>query len=424
VDRALEDRASALELLLGGERFGELLLPSLNRWLIPMAIMAGTALAIIHDAGALSTARELGIAAILVGTFPVLFLAHVFDRSEPGRRFSRVGLVFGTGAVVAVWLASPAFEIAVAVLPTANASAALFLRRRDALRLALITVGGYALMVAWSDGYPLPAARVLIVAAFALSSMGLFSWSVELVERLATEERRLAAELAAAHARLEVQVAEQVAEIGGLSRLQRFLSPQVARAVLSADDEALLAPHRRRIAVWFVDLRGFTAFNAGAEPEDVVEVLDEYFALVGRLVHELDATVGNFTGDGVMGYFNDPFPHDDPAGAAVELGTRFQDGMRTLIDRWAAHGHRLGAGVGITYGYATLGTVGFEGRADYTALGSVVNLAARLCGEAADGEILLDARAHDAVAGRVGATPVTVVLKGFAEPVTAYRLGA
>jgi adenylate cyclase len=219
-----------------------------------------------------------------------------------------------------------------------------------------------------------------------------------------------------------VRVAEQVDEIDRLGKLRRFLSPQVADTVLSSGGDAMLATHRRQIAVIFLDLRGFTSFSAVAEPEDVVEVLTEFYAAVGEVVKRLDATVGGFAGDGMMAYFNDPVPCDDPAGRALDMALSLRHPLGLLKDRWRGRGFDIGFGAGIAYGYATLGTIGFEERTDYTPIGSVVNLASRLCDEAGDGEVLLDNRAHTAVHGRIDAAPVELNLKGFGAPVHAHRV--
>jgi len=193
----------------------------------------------------------------------------------------------------------------------------------------------------------------------------------------------------------------------------------VAATVLGGDDAALLEPHRRQIAVVFVDLRGFTAFTSGAEPEDVVDVLGDFYAAFGEEVERLDATFGSYAGDGVMAYFGDPVPCVDPASDAVALALAVRTRLDGLRARWAARGHRLGHGIGVAYGYATLGIVGHR-RREYTPLGSVVNLAARLCAEAADGEILVDQRTRSSVSRP--ASQREVRLKGFPEPVATYVL--
>jgi class 3 adenylate cyclase len=212
------------------------------------------------------------------------------------------------------------------------------------------------------------------------------------------------------------------AEIAALNRLRRFLSPQVAEAVLTAGDEAVLQPHRRKIAVFFCDLRGFTNFASGAEPEEIVEALDAYYEVVGGVIRGHDATVGTFAGDGIMAYLNDPLPCDDPPWTAIQMASELRGPMEEFQSEWARKGFQLGYGTGIAYGYATLGTIGFEGRNDYTAVGSVVNLAARLCGEAAPGEVLIDSKAADALDRRVAVAAREVTLKGFPSPITAFQV--
>lgn len=205
--------------------------------------------------------------------------------------------------------------------------------------------------------------------------------------------------------------------------LARFLAPQVAEVVLSTGS-GLLEPHRRLIAVLFCDLRGFTRFASSAEPEDTVEVLQSYFEAAGAHIQETGATVGGFAGDGIMAYFNDPVPHEDAAGAAVDLAERLRGSLDRLVDRWHHLGFELSYGIGVAYGYATLGVFGFQGRDDYAALGTVVNLAARLSDHAAPREILLDARTHDRLGMAEDLPYRELVLKGFADPVTAFSLSA
>lgn len=209
-----------------------------------------------------------------------------------------------------------------------------------------------------------------------------------------------------------------------LSRLRRFLSPQVADAILSSESEAVLEPHRRQIAVFFCDLRGYTKFSGSSEPEEVVEMLGDYYEVVGGLLRNSEATIGSFNGDGIMAYFNDPVPCDDPAGKAVALAVQLRDPMARFEARWERRGFELSYGVGIAFGYATLGVVGFEGRHDYTPLGSVVNLAARLSDEAGPGEVLVDHRTYDAICDRVDAREVVLDLKGFANEIRAYRVAS
>lgn len=209
-----------------------------------------------------------------------------------------------------------------------------------------------------------------------------------------------------------------------INHLRRFLPPAVAEALLSSGDDAILAPHRRKIAVMFFDLRGFTRFSTGAEPEEVVEILDAYYATVGAALRDAGATIGTFAGDGIMAYFNDPIPIDDPAGTAVDVARALRAPLDALVEQWGHKGFDLGYGVGIAFGYATLGVIGLEGRYDYTALGSVTNLASRLCGEASHRDILVDHKTADATRDRVELLPCELTLKGFSAPVVAFRVDA
>jgi adenylate cyclase len=254
-------------------------------------------------------------------------------------------------------------------------------------------------------------------------------WLVAIVEELAIQERHGRLQLDAAHqslaslnSSLEEQVVRQVEEIDSLNRLRRFLSPQVAEAVLRDGSGGFLQPHRERIAVVFCDLRGFTGFASEVAPEEVIEVLHVWFTTVGELFRRYDATVGTVAGDGVMAYFGDPVPHDDPAGAAVAMAVELREPMERQRASWDRRGFSLGYGVGIAYGYATMGTIGFDGRHEYTPLGPVVNLASRLCGAAADGEILIDDRAHVAVSDRVVAAERLVDLRGYRTAIAAHNV--
>ena len=232
-----------------------------------------------------------------------------------------------------------------------------------------------------------------------------------------------AAELATMNRELETRVDEQVTEIERLGRLRRFLSPQVADLVIERGEDSLLDSHRRQIATLFCDLRGFSAFSETGEPEDVMNVLQIYHETMGRLIHEHEGTIDHRAGDGIMVIFNDPLACDDPALRAVNLAVTMRERVRGLAAEWRKLGHELGFGVGVSFGYATLGMVGFEGRFDYTANGSAVNLAARLCDEAEDGQILLSERAYAALDGRVEAEPVgTFDLKGFHRSTAAYNV--
>jgi class 3 adenylate cyclase len=230
-------------------------------------------------------------------------------------------------------------------------------------------------------------------------------------------------EVQALNAGLETRVAEQVGELERLGRLKRFLSPQVADAVVTAGDDKLLASHRALIATLFCDIRGFTAFCETAEPEETIEVLQTYHEQMGKLIAAHGAGVDHRMGDGIMVLFNDPLPCDDPAGDALRLALAMRARMAELCTGWKRLGHRLGFGVGISLGYATVGMVGSEGRYEYTASGTAVNLAARLCDQAADGEILLSARAGIAVQDDFEVeSGGELTLKGIHTPTEVFRV--
>jgi adenylate cyclase len=213
------------------------------------------------------------------------------------------------------------------------------------------------------------------------------------------------------------------AELERVGRLKRFLSPQVAELIVSSGDEAVLASHRREITVVFCDLRGFTAFGEGVEPEEVMGFLHAYHDTLGPLVFRYEGTVEHFAGDGVMVFFNDPLLEPDHAARAVRLAVAMRQHVAELIESWRQRGHALGFGVGIAMGFATLGKIGFEGRFDYAAIGSVCNLAARLCAEARDGQILVSQPVVVAVEDVVEVEELpALALKGFARPVPAYNV--
>ena len=240
-------------------------------------------------------------------------------------------------------------------------------------------------------------------------------------ELLATVSRQ-AEELRAWNQELERRVAEKVREVERLSRMERFLPPQLAQIIANGGDE-LLRSHRSEITVLFCDLRGFTSFSESAEPEDVMGVLREMHDAVGPLVFELGGTLAQFTGDGMMVFFNDPIPCDDPAWRAVQLGLGMRDRVAALSTGWRRRGHQLELGVGIAIGHATCGQYGFEGRFEYSAIGTVTNLAARLCGEAKGGQVLVSQRVSLIIESLAEVEPVgDLALKGFARPVGAYNV--
>jgi class 3 adenylate cyclase len=257
-----------------------------------------------------------------------------------------------------------------------------------------------------------------------------FDW-VELLARL-----RSLARLGAYHDQVEgeaerfadwtrtlvARVTDQFEERTRLERLRRFLSPQLAD-VVSSGSERLLESHRREITAVFCDLRGFTAFSEVAEPEEVMAVLRDYHAALGALVFAFEATLERFAGDAILAFFNDPVPCDDGTARAVRMAVEMRERVDALAVQWRRRGHDLGFGVGIALGYATMGKIGFEGRWDYGAVGSVVNLAARLCGEALPGQILVSERAHAVVEELVEAERVGELrLKGFRKPLAAYNV--
>jgi adenylate cyclase len=227
-----------------------------------------------------------------------------------------------------------------------------------------------------------------------------------------------ATELAVWNRTLEERVAAQVGEIERTARLKWFLAPQIAEAILCSNSDACLESHRRDIVVLFCDMRGFTAFSETAEPEDVMAVLREYHGALGPLIHRYEGTLDRFTGDGMLVIFNDPFPCPDPAARAVRLAVEMRKAAASLARSWIVRGHEVGFGVGIAQGYATLGRIGFEGRFDYTAIGTVTNVAARLCAEAKDGQILVTQRVAAAIDAIAELEPLgDLALKGLSRPV-------
>jgi len=244
------------------------------------------------------------------------------------------------------------------------------------------------------------------------------------IKELHDTVQQQAQELSSWNQQLEERVAAQLAEIDRIGRLQRFLAPQVARLIASENTgEEMLASHRREVTVVFCDLRGFTAFTERSEPEEVMAVLRDYHESLGKLIFRYEGTLDRFAGDGIMIVFNDPIPCADHTERAVQLALDMRDQVGKLSAQWQRKGHRLGFGVGIASGYATLGQIGFEQRREYTAIGSVINLASRLCDEARPGQIVVAQRAFSAVEHCVEAALIgDLALKGFAAPVAAYEI--
>ena len=243
------------------------------------------------------------------------------------------------------------------------------------------------------------------------------------VKSLQDEVRLQAAQLAEWNERLELRVREQLSQLERLGRLKSFFSPQLAEAIVAGGGEELLKTHRREITVVFIDLRGFTAFTDRAEPEEVMELLHDYHGSMGRIVLAYGGTLERFAGDSVMVFFNDPVPMERPAEAAVSMALAMQQAFPPLGEEWKKRGFELALGCGVAQGYATLGAIGFEGRWDYAAIGNVTNLAARLCAEAAGGQVLVDRKTMAKVEELVEAAPMEpLTLKGFAQPVTAFAV--
>ena len=247
--------------------------------------------------------------------------------------------------------------------------------------------------------------------------------SLARIKRYQDTIERQAAELADWNVELEARVQAQVDELQRVNRLRRFLSPQLVDLVIDSGDEGFLGSHRREIVVVFCDLRGFTTFAEASEPEEVMGVLAEYHTALGELIYRFEGTLERFTGDGLMVFFNDPVPCDDPAERAVTMAVAMRDRVAELAAGWSRQGHDLGFGIGIAQGYATLGRIGFDGRFDYAAIGSVTNLAARLCSVAGPGQILVAQRVFTAAEGIASGESVGELdLRGFSRPIRAFAV--
>ena len=241
--------------------------------------------------------------------------------------------------------------------------------------------------------------------------------------RLLGELRQRTEEVAELNRGLETRVAEQVEELGRVGRLKRFLAPQLAELIVSQGDEKILESHRREIVVVFCDLRGYTAFTETAEPEEVLDFLRDYHGALGPLVAQFEGTLDQFSGDGIMVFFNDPVPCPDPAVRAVNMAVAMRETAGMLIAAWRRRGRALGFGAGIAQGYATLGQIGFADRSGYTAIGTVCNLAARLCAEAKDGQILIAQRVAVAIEETTSLEELgELTLKGLSQPVVAFNV--
>ena len=240
---------------------------------------------------------------------------------------------------------------------------------------------------------------------------------------IAIENTRLLNELNNLNQQLEQRVTDQVSEIERMSRLRRFLPPQVADLIVTSGTEKQLESHRREITALFCDLRGFTGFSEISDPEDVMSLLRDYHAAIGEIIIKYNGTLEHYAGDGVMVIFNDPIPVLNPALQAVRMSLDMRTAIGELIEKWHRLGHEIGFGIGIAHGFATLGTIGFEGRFDYAAIGTVSNVASRLCDEAKPGQILISPRVMMAVEDAVTVEPVgDFALKGISRPMAAYNV--
>jgi class 3 adenylate cyclase len=398
---------------------------ALARFAVLMAggfVVVGSALLILiwatgREVPGLDIGRSMVVGSVAVGMVPPVWV--VFRRAPLGA-FHLLPL-FATAVLVEVGLSvGPQFETAV-VLGMAIIAVVVTVSMR--LRVALLHLAhvgiGYAIVLG-QEGVRVPLARwvgtmggSLIIAAVVEHLVGR-TRALAMAERASSEAAQAArSELAELNHTLEARVHEQVADLERLGELQRFLPAPVVDAVLSGAPE-LLEHHRGEIAVLVCDLHGFAALASGAQPEEVHELLDAYFAVLGRHAQRHGATVGAFSGGGLMAFFNDPLPVPDPACRAVQLALDLQAPVSQLLSGWRRVGHDIGFGVGIALGYANIGMIGFEGRRDYTALGPVVNLAAGICAEAPAGGILLDKRAGLAVEGLIPVgEPHEVSLRGF-----------
>ena len=241
--------------------------------------------------------------------------------------------------------------------------------------------------------------------------------------RLLNELREKTDELATLNQQLEHRVADQVGEIERMGRLRRFLPPQVADLIVASGTEKQLESHRREITALFCDLRGFTGFSESSEPEDVMALLRDYHAAIGQIIIKYTGTLERYAGDGVMVVFNDPVPVENPALQAVLMALEMRSAIGALTESWRRWGHDIGFGIGVAHGFATLGTIGFEGRFDYAAIGTVSNVASRLCDEAKPGQILISPRVLTKVENGVTVESAgEFVLKGIRRPLAAYNV--
>lgn len=357
--------------------------------------------------------NKAGLFGVLVSLVLAASFQFVLRASTPARMEflhpAALPTTFAAGIVMVGFAAVFAGEVtgAVAVFAVEVPLLAFFaLRAKWAAVVTLLSLVVYGVALSFIDEARAPVQQFISVVASG-GAAGLLIGG--LASRL--DSTRLA--LAELNRTLELRVTDQVDQLERTGRLRRFLSPQVADVVTSVGAAATLAPHRCEVAVFFVDLRGFTHFTNRVDAERVMQVLGEYYSVVGAILDRHGATIGGFDGDGVMAYFGDPVPVTGPARLALTTAAEVADALDGWLDGWSAPDARLGFGIGIAFGVATLGVVGFEGRSDYTPVGAVVNLAARLCSDAQSGEIVIDDQSRLAAGVDNATRRADVDLKGF-----------
>lgn len=366
------------------------------------------------------------LTAIALGVGMVLLVAvgTVQQLRRWGPVLTHLLLIVSAAVVtVGVWSAGPGLALVAVAYIEAPLFAFYVLRARWAVAHAAFVLACWGGVVGLQDGWASPFQAWLFAAANIIGTGVVVGQIAARNKELAAAEHEARLGLAELNRTLESRVETQVAEIERLGGLRRFLSSQVADVVLAGDSTELTKPHRARIAVFFCDLRGFTAFTHAAEPEEVVGVLDEYYDAVGGLLRRYEATVGDYAGDGIMAYFGDPVPRPDAAATATRMAVELSGTMSAVTADWRRRGYALDYGVGLALGYATLGVIGFDGRYDYKPVGSVVNLAARLCAQAQAGQVLLDHATFAEVSEEHPSDPVEgIELKGYGAGVRAYSL--